>query len=119
MRATLFAIVLFSGIATSRASFLDTLETPSYKITIESRCPEGYVTCDDVKYVGVSKKTGKSITLIGKTVHAVGADGVTPAHFLGYEFKNGSTTYFVSDDGEISVKQGQKILVQETGVWKR
>jgi hypothetical protein len=119
MRATLFTIALFAVIALSKAGTLDTLETPSYKIKIESRCPEGFVTCDDVKYVGVSKKTGKSITLIGKTVHAVGADGVTPAHFLGYEFTNGSTTYFVSDDGEISVKQGKKILVQETGVWKR
>ena len=119
MRATLFAIALFLLTAVSRASTLETLETPSYKITIESRCPEGFVTCDDVKYVGVSKKTGKSITLIGKTVHAIGADAVTPAHFLGYVFKNGSTTYFVSDDGEISVKQGKEILVQETGAWKR
>jgi hypothetical protein len=118
MRATLFAIALFSLTVVSKASTIQTLETPSYKITIEERCPEGYVTCDDVKYVGVSKKTGKSITLIGKTVHTFGLDGVTPAHFLGYEFKNGSTIYFVSDDGGISVKRGEKILVQETGVWK-
>ncbi len=77
------------------------------------------MTCDDVKYIGTSKKTGKSLTLIGKTVHAAGADGVTPAHFLGYEFRNGSTTYFVSEDGGISVKRGSKVIIQEKGTWKR
>jgi hypothetical protein len=35
MRATLFAIALFSLTVVSKASTIQTLETPSYKITIE------------------------------------------------------------------------------------
>jgi hypothetical protein len=119
MKATMLAIALIVAIPASRANTLDSLETPSYTITVESRCPEGWVTCDDVKYVGTSKKTGKSITLTGKTVHTMGADGVTPAHFLGYVFKNGRTTYFVSEDGQFRVTRSSKVLVDETGVWKR
>ena len=111
----LLVIVLLSAAISSPAS---TLTTPSYKITVEVRCPEGNVTCEDVRYVGVSRKSGKSITLTGRTVHTTGADGVTPSRFLGYEFKSGSTRYFVGEDGELRVTQGSKILVQETGVWK-
>lgn len=114
MRASLFAIVLLSALGAPAS----TLTTPSYRITIEVRCPEYNVACDDVRYVGVSRKSGKSITLIGREVHAFGADGVTSSHFLGYEFRNGSTTYFVGEDGELRVTSGSKILVQETGVWK-
>ena len=114
MRAPLVAIALILAAAGSSA---DTLTTPSYKITIIG-CGEYVVSCDTVKYIGVSRKTGKSITLTGRTVHTTGADGVTPSHFLGYEFKSGSTTYFVGEDGELRVTRGSKILVQETGVWK-
>ena len=114
VRAILLAIGLIAAASVSRA---DMLETPSYRITIGSRCSEGDVTCDDVTYVGVSKKTGATIKLTGRTVHAIGADGVTPSHFLGYEFKNGKTTYFVGWD-ELIVTRGSKVLVYETGVWK-
>ena len=115
MRALLLAIALILGAASSPAGILT---TPSYKITVEVRCPEGYVTCDDVRYVGVSRTSGKSVTLTGRTVHTTGADGVTPSRFLGYEFKSGKTKYFVGEDGELRVTRGSKILAQETGVWK-
>jgi hypothetical protein len=94
-----------------------TLITPSYRITIESRCPEGEIACENVKYVGVDKRTGKSIVLIGREIHTMGPDGVTPARFLGYLFKNGKTTYFVGEDGELRVTQGSKLLVEEMGTW--
>ena len=45
------------------------LTTPSFTITIDVRCPEGNVTCDDVRYVGVSRKSGQSIRLTGRTHH--------------------------------------------------
>jgi hypothetical protein len=95
-----------------------TLTTSSYDITIEVRSSEGNVTCDDVRYTGTSRKSGRSIRLRGKTVHTHGTDGVTPSHFLGYAFKNGRTTYFVGEDGELRVTRGSKVLIEEIGVWQ-
>jgi len=114
MRAVFIAILLTAAVSTVRAEVLD---TPSYKITIKG-CDEYVVSCDTVKYVGVSKKIGKSIVLTGRTVHTLGPDGVTPAHFLGYEFRNGRTVYFVSNDGELRITRGSRVLVEEHGVWK-
>jgi len=118
MRPALFAILLVAAVPTLQAGTTNILSTPSYTITIEG-CEEYVTSCDDVKYVGISKKTGKSIALTGKTVHTMGPDGVTPAYFLGYTFRNGSTVYFVGDDGELRVTRGSKVLVEETGVWKQ
>lgn len=99
------------------AAQTDTLDTPTYRITIQG-CGEYVVSCDTVKYVGVNKKSGKSIVIVGSTVHAIGADGVTPSSFLGYEFKSGGARYFVSQDGELRVTRGSKVLLEEQGVWK-
>ena len=92
-------------------------ETASFAILIDQRCPEGSVSCDHVKYVGTSKKTGKSITLIGSTVHSYGPDGVTPTQFQGFRFKNGSVEYFVSEHGYLEVTNGEKLLLHEAGKW--
>lgn len=115
MKALLFAAALALIPAISEPG---TLTTQAYKITVDVRCPEGYVSCDNVRYTGVNRASGKSITLTGKTVHATAQDGVTPSRFLGYRFDNGNTTYFVSEDGELRVTRGPKLLVQERGVWK-
>jgi hypothetical protein len=115
MRATLLAFALISAAVSSPGG---TLTTPSYKITVEIHCPEGCVTCDNVRYVGTNRKSGKTVTLIGRTVYTIGADGVTPSHFLGYEFRNGSTIYFVAEDGELWVRRRSKTLLDERGVWK-
>ena len=96
----------------------DTLITPSYSIEINAKWTEYELSCDHVKFTAFDRKSGKSITLIGKTIHAVGADRVTPSHFLGYEFRHGRTKYFVGDDGELQITRGSKVLVQETGEWK-
>src|ERR1051326_794696 len=110
------ALLFFSLVIAATASE-ERFETASFVILIDQRCPEGYVTCDNVKYVGTSKKTGKSITLIGATYHSVGADGVTPTQFQGYRFKKGSTEYFVSIHGYLEVKRGKKVLEWEKGKW--
>lgn len=119
MKLSIFSIVLILAATSLRAASTNTLTTPSYKITVKVCCPEYNVTCDDVRYVGISLKSGKSIALIGRTVHTIGPDGVTPAHFLGYEFKSGKTTYFVGEGGELRVTQGMKVLVEEHGTWKQ
>jgi hypothetical protein len=94
------------------------LNTPSFVIQITSNCAEGNVTCDNISYVGTSRKTGKSIRLRGKTVHSLCADGVTPCRFQGYAFRSGRTHYFVSDDGRLEVTLNNKSLVSEKGQWE-
>lgn len=51
------------------------LITSSFAIQILGYCDKGNVTCDNVDYVGTSKKTGKSIRLHGKSQHKPCADG--------------------------------------------
>ncbi len=95
-----------------------TLTTEGYVITIEVNCSEGNVTCNDVSYTGVSRKSGNSIELKGETWHATCADGITPCRFLGYRFKNGSFSYLVLQSGLLQVFRGEnEILVSEMGTW--
>lgn len=95
------------------------LETESYLISIESNCEEGEVSCNDLIYTGTSKKSGNTITLKGSTWHTLCADGVTPCRFLGYKFENCNTIYYIRDSGLLEIiKNGDKILVSEQGIWK-
>jgi hypothetical protein len=112
------SIVLLAFALLSGQVFASTLTTPSFTIKLTVNCAEGNVTCDNVTYVGTSKKTGKSITLRGKTKHSLCADGITPCAFHGYEFTNGKTYYRVLDDGSLLVMQGKKILLEESGTWE-
>ncbi len=92
-------------------------ETAGFVILIDDRSAEYSIGSDDVTYFGSSKKTGKSIMLIGSTVHSYGPDGITPTQFQGYHFKNGSIEYFVSEHGYLEVTKGGKVLVFERGQW--
>ena len=119
-----FALMLHAAALQAAEPFpTSTLETENYVVEITFGCPEGHVTCDRITYKGVSKKTGKALTLRGKTVHTTCADGVTPCRFVGYAFQNGKHNYFVSEDldglnGVLSVRaQGKEILL-ERGKWK-
>jgi len=112
----LFAVVL--SFMPLPAAATQRLVTDSFEITIEVRCSEGVVGCDNVRYTGVHRKTGRSIKLVGQELHTRCADGVTPCRFLGYAFKNGNVSYAVWDDGTLSVKQGERVLVQEKGTWQ-
>jgi len=104
--------------ASAHAQAQQTLETPGYTVKITQQCEEGNVTCDDVRYVGTSKKSGKAITLRGKTMHSKGADGVTPGAFQGYVFRSGRVSYTVFADGRLVVTEGKKTLVNQRGEWK-
>jgi hypothetical protein len=110
-------LLITSALIASQVS-ASTLTTPSFVIQIKVNCAEGNVTCDNVTYVGTSRKSGKSITLRGRTKHGICADGVTPCQFLGYEFKNGATYYRVLEDGHLLVMQGNKVVLEEKGEWK-
>ena len=109
-------LMLCALVAGGAATAQEVLVTPSYAVTVIG-CKEGVVSCDDVRYIGVSRKSGKVMTLKGRTLHTTAADGVTPSRFLGYEFRNGSTVYRVSEEGVLDVRQGDKVLVSERGKW--
>ncbi|MEA5536914.1 hypothetical protein [Crocosphaera sp. XPORK-15E] len=96
----------------------ETLKTKNFKITINSNCQEGEVTCDHVSYEGINANTGESLQLIGKTLHTTCADGITPCRFIGYEFLNGKYRYMVTEDGSLLVYQGEKLLLEEQGTWQ-
>jgi hypothetical protein len=93
------------------------LITPNFKISIVRNCEEGNVSCDDVTYIGVNKKTGASIKLKGKTYHKNCSDGVTPCRFLGYVFENGNTKYYIENNTLYVIQNGETIL-EEVGEWK-
>lgn len=115
MKAWLGVLLLLMAGASSAAQ---RLATQSFDITIQVRCAEGVVGCADVLYVGVHRQSGRSIRLVGRELHTRCADGVTPCRFLGYAFENGNTRYLVSDEGRLTVRQGDKVLVEERGVWQ-
>ncbi len=95
------------------------LKTKSFVVTITDDRAEGEVTSDRVKYFAISRRTGSSLRLTGSTLHTHSADG-TPLRFLGYEFKNGNTTYRVYQDGQLLVTRGKshQVVVDETGTWQ-
>jgi hypothetical protein len=101
------------------AANAETLLTPSFTVQIEVKCAEGNVTCDDVSYLGTNRKSGKSISLRGKTLHSMCADRVTPCRFLGYEFVRGNLRYVVLESGNLLVTRGKSVLVQEAGEWQQ
>ena len=92
---------LLLGVASAVFGQIGVFETQSYRIQIEVRCREDVIMCNNARYVGTNKKTGKSIRLRGRTVHSYASDGVTPTQFQGYSFTNGSTEYFVSAHGVV------------------
>jgi hypothetical protein len=114
--AALLALLPVATLWTQAAN-AETLKTKNFNVTITRNCPEGYVACNNVAYFGKNLKTGKSIRLIGKTIHTFGADGVTPSRFLGYEFRNNQYLYRVTADGALQVYQGKKLILQEKGTF--
>jgi hypothetical protein len=110
--------ILFVSLFIVNSSSADVLITDNYKITIERHCEEYFVSCDDVSYVGVHKKTEQSIELKGSTWHTVCEDKITPCQFIGYIFNNDDTTYYVYEKGLLEVKKNKKLLLREEGKWE-
>ncbi len=99
----------------SQAANAESLRTNNFQIKITRNCEEGNVSCKNVKYYGKDLRTGASISLKGKTIHSLCADGVSPCRFLGYEFRNGKFLYRVTADGNLQVFNGRKLILQEKG----
>ncbi len=109
---------LFLFLVSALVGRAETLETASYWISVDDRSPEGDVSSTDVHSVIVDKRTREIIKLVGRTVHALGKDGVTPSHFIGYEFKAGETEYFIYSDGRLNIARAHQSIANEIGEWK-
>ncbi len=115
-RSAMICMIFLLGVGNSALGQVRTLETKSFTVTIDRRCPEDWVVCNEIKYEGKSKKTGKTIILWGRTIHSTCKDG-TPCTFWGYEFMSGKITYNVWDSGYLLVTKQNKTLINEKGVW--
>ena len=98
-------------IACASSAGAETIATKSFQVKIIRHCEEGNVSCDRVTYIGKSLKTGKSITLTGKTVNA--SNSYT---FLGYEFRNGIYVYSITRNNVLLVYKGDRLILREQGV---
>lgn len=115
LRYWVAALALLAG-----AAHADTLVTDNFTVEVRNNCAEGEVICDNVSYHAVSHKSGEELRLRGSTLARMCADGVTPCQFLGYQFKNGNTTYRlldIGDRGRLQVEQAGKLLLDEEGRW--
>jgi hypothetical protein len=107
------AVLMFA--AAPQPTAVRHLTTEHYKITITEFCPQPF-DCENVNYESVSS-TGKSIKLHGAHIWHECPGTHDPCHPVGYLFKNHGVEYLVSEDGNLTVTQGPKYLVQEQGKW--
>lgn len=92
------------------------LDTKSFIITIDVRCEEGNVSCDDVRYTGISKADGTTLQLKGKTLNKAKS-----LDMYGYTFKNGAYTYSILTQKEpaaLQIWKNGKLIRTETGDWQ-
>ena len=110
---------VLAGIALSALASAETLTTPHHVVYIERGCEEGEVTCDRVRITYVSVGLEDERTVVGRTVHTMCADGVTPCAFQGYEFVGvDGRTYFIHQAGTLIITDGDgRQRVVEPGKW--
>ena len=104
--------------ADSDESALVTFITRNYRVIVEHDCEEGCVSCNNIKFVCVDKRTGKTIRAIGSTMHSTGSDGVTPSAFWGYKFEYGDCSYQLVHDTFVITRNNTDVLVDEKGKWR-
>lgn len=116
-KAIFYVAVIAAAGLWSESAAARTLTTPDYIVTLRSHCPEGEVGCQRVTYHGVSRKTGRAVTLNGTTRMVMCADGTTPCHVGDYEFHNGAYLYSVYPDGHLVVTRHGRVIVDQAGAW--
>jgi hypothetical protein len=121
MKSQFIAVIAVCGLSLSigERAIASILTTERFRIEVKNNCDEGVVSCDRVSYRGVNLKTGQTIELIGRTVHKLCKDRVTPCQFLGYEFRNGNYRYFLGEAGYLVIYKGKKQVFYQEGIWHK
>ncbi len=114
MKYLVLALVIISSVVSA-----ETLITENFIIQIERECEEGIVTCDTIRFIYSPVGFDQKQTVIGKTVHTMCADGVTPCAFQGYEFLADGAKYLIHNSGVLEVidSEGNQLLVEQ-GKWQ-
>lgn len=114
VKYSFFILVILSSVA-----FGETFVTDNFSIKIDNECEEGHVTCEAVKFTYATVGIEQKQIVIGKTIHSICADEVTPCAFQGYEFVADGGVYFIHSSGvlEITDKDGNQLLVEQ-GTWQ-
>ncbi|PHM30056.1 hypothetical protein [Xenorhabdus innexi] len=106
---SLFSFVSFADDATI-------FETKTYHIAIYNLCPEGYVSCEDVKSVVKNKKKHTSLIMKGSTMNRDCDTG--SCSFYGYKFKSKGITYTIYQQGILYISKDKKVLFSEEGTFR-
>ena len=108
-------LCLFSGSAISAE-----LVTQHYRLNVVVNCGEGQITCDDIDLTAINRQSQKIIFQTkGHTRHVMCADGITPCRFLGYECKIKNMTFFLAEDGTLTITADKSdIVINEKGEWQ-
>lgn len=98
-----------------------TFQGKHFDIDIRERCQEGEVTCPDVSYDSINKKTGARLHLKGRVMF-----NPHNYNFQGYIFDNGDYSYVLSPDyskstaeervWDLNVLYKDKIIAFDEGV---
>ncbi|PHM35986.1 hypothetical protein Xmau_04387 [Xenorhabdus mauleonii] len=100
----------------SFAAYTSVFETKNYDITINVRCSEGNVSCDDVVFTLLNKQKQTSLVMKGKTLNR---DCITGScDFYGYEFKNKGRIYKIYQYGILDISKKGKLISSESGVFR-
>ena len=82
----------------------------TYEFSIQRRCHEGWISCDNVLLEARNKKTGESLSVIGSTYHSRCADGISPCRFIGYIFKKNGLKIIIDYQNLVFTRNGAEIL---------
>jgi hypothetical protein len=77
-------------------------EGKRFDIDLKYNCPEGEMTCKDVDYDGINKKTGARLHLKGRVMF-----NSHSYDFQGYIFDNGDYSYVLNPDNSKETDSGQ------------
>lgn len=77
-------------------------EGQRFDIDLKYNCPEGEMTCEDVDYDGINKKTGARLHLKGRVMF-----NSHSYDFQGYIFDNGEYSYVLTPDNSKETDSGQ------------
>lgn len=114
MKYIVFTLVFISSVVSA-----ETLITDNFTIRIEHMCEEGEVTCNTIKFIYSPIDVNKKETIMGKTMHTLCADGITPCRFQGYQFFADGAKYLIYNSGVLEVmdSEGNQLLVEQ-GTWQ-